>query len=79
MPHQDYTHLSATCRCKKVELLAYGPPIASAACYCASCREAGRVFEGLPAAPPVLDADGGTSFVSLPQGLRPMLQGSGIS
>jgi hypothetical protein len=63
MPHHDYTHLSATCRCKKVELEAYGPPIASAACYCASCREAGRLFEGLPAAPPVLDADGGTSFV----------------
>jgi hypothetical protein len=34
-----------------------------AACYCASCQEAGRRIEQLPDARPVLDADGGTDFV----------------
>ncbi|MGO9984797.1 MAG: GFA family protein [Rhodomicrobium sp.] len=63
MSNQDYTHLATTCRCQKVEIETYGPPIVSAACYCANCREAGARFERLPAAPPVLDADGGTSFI----------------
>ncbi|MGO9459213.1 MAG: GFA family protein [Rhodomicrobium sp.] len=63
MSHQDDMHLAAACRCQKVEIETVGPPIVSAACYCASCREAGGRFERLPAAPPVLDADGGTSFI----------------
>ncbi len=63
MPHHDNTHLSATCRCKNVQIEAFGPSTASATCFCASCREAGRLFEQTPAAPPVLETDGGTSFV----------------
>ena len=35
----------------------------SAACYCASCQEAGALIERLADAPSVLEADGGTSFV----------------
>ena len=39
----------------------------SAKCYCASCREAGDRFERLPAAPPLLDTDGGTAVVLYPK------------
>jgi hypothetical protein len=49
-----------TCRCGKVKLEAVGRPILTASCYCASCQEAGRRFERLPSAPPVLNAGGGT-------------------
>lgn len=55
--------LSSACRCGKVTFEAVGAPIVSAACYCASCQEAGRRFEQLPDAPRVLDADGGTGFI----------------
>ena len=55
--------LIASCRCGAVVLEVTGVPIAHAACYCASCQEAGRRFEQLPDAPPILDADGGTDFV----------------
>jgi hypothetical protein len=53
----------ATCRCGKVKIEAMGRPILAAACYCASCQDAGRRLERLACAPPVLDADGGTSMV----------------
>ena len=54
---------TVACRCGAVVLQASGPPIAHAACYCASCQEAGRRMEQLPGAAPVLDADGGTDYV----------------
>jgi hypothetical protein len=53
-------HLSASCRCGKVTFEMTGAPIVAAACFCASCQEAGQRFEQLRDAPPVLDADGGT-------------------
>jgi hypothetical protein len=56
-------HLSAICRCGKVKFEAVGPPILTGACYCTSCQEAGRRFEQLASAPPVLDPDSGTSLV----------------
>ena len=56
-------HLSATCQCGKVELVATGRPILAGTCYCTSCQEAGRQFEQLASAPPVLNPDGGTDFV----------------
>jgi hypothetical protein len=56
-------HLFATCRCGKVELEARGRPILVACCYCASCQEAGRRFEQLASAPPILTPDGGTDYV----------------
>jgi hypothetical protein len=46
-----------------VELQAIGRPILTASCYCTSCQEAGRRFEQLPAAPSVLNPDGGTDYV----------------
>jgi hypothetical protein len=55
--------LSPTCLCGKVTFEAIGAPIVSASCYCASCQEAGRWLEQLPAAPPVLDPDGGTAAI----------------
>jgi hypothetical protein len=55
--------LSAQCRCGKVKLVAIGRPILTSTCYCTSCQEAGRRFEQLAAASPVLNPDGGTDFV----------------
>lgn len=51
------------CACGKVRLEAVAAPILTAACFCKSCQEAGRQFEALADAPPLLDGDGGTGFV----------------
>jgi hypothetical protein len=56
-------HLSPTCRCGKVELVAVGRPILTVSCYCASCQEAGSRFERLACAPIVLNPGGGTDYV----------------
>jgi hypothetical protein len=40
-----------------------GLPILTGSCYCTSCQEAGRQFEQLASAPPVLDPDSGTSLI----------------
>lgn len=63
MNQKQPKQLSATCRCGKVKLEAVGRPILAAACYCASCREAGRGFEQLLSAPAVLNPDGGTDYL----------------
>ncbi len=63
MNQKQQEHLSATCRCGTVKLEAVGRPILAAACYCASCQEAGRRFEQRAAAPPVLNPGGGTDYV----------------
>ncbi|MGH6810731.1 MAG: GFA family protein [Ensifer adhaerens] len=55
--------LNARCTCGQVQLRATGRPIVAAACYCASCRKAGGLFEALPGAAPVLNNDGSTDFV----------------
>ena len=55
--------LFATCQCGEVKLEAVGRPILSVSCYCTSCQEAGRRFEQVASAPPVLDPDGGTGFI----------------
>jgi len=60
---KQHNHLSAICRCGKVKLEAIGRPILTSTCYCTSCQEAGRWFEQLASAPPVLNPDGGTDFV----------------
>jgi hypothetical protein len=51
------------CQCGKVKFEAVGPPILVCSCYCTSCQEAGRQFEQLASAPPVLDPDSGTGFI----------------
>lgn len=63
MRRMNRQQLVATCQCGKVKFEAAGPPILTVACYCTSCQQAGRAFEQLPSAPPVLDRDGGTSLV----------------
>ncbi len=63
MNRKQPNHLFAICRCGKVKFETVGPPILTGACYCTSCQEAGRRFEQLAAAPPVLDPDSGTSLV----------------
>jgi hypothetical protein len=58
-----HQHLSATCRCGKVKFETTGRPILTGACYCTNCQEAGRQFEQLASAPPLLDPDSGTSMI----------------
>lgn len=60
---QKQQELSGICRCGKVKLVAIGRPIMTAACYCASCQQAGRGFEQLASAPPILNPEGGTDYV----------------
>jgi hypothetical protein len=57
------SHLSAVCQCGKVRIEAVGPPILTAACYCADCQEAGRQLGQLASAPPLLGSDGGTEII----------------
>jgi hypothetical protein len=51
------------CRCGTVKIEAVGLPILTGSCYCTSCQEAGRQFEQLASAPPLLDLDGGTGVI----------------
>jgi hypothetical protein len=60
---KQHKHLSAICRCGKVELEVFGRPILAGSCYCESCQEAGRRFEQLASAPAALNPDGGTDYV----------------
>jgi hypothetical protein len=56
-------HITVRCSCGRVELELIGAPISSVACYCDDCQEGARRIEALPAAPPILDADGGSELV----------------
>jgi hypothetical protein len=60
---KQHQRLCALCQCGKVKLEAVGRPILTGSCYCTSCQQAGRRFEQLASAPPVLNPDGGTDFV----------------
>jgi hypothetical protein len=61
--HDHHKPRSAICRCGKVKFEAVGRPILTGLCYCTSCQEAGRQFEQLASAPPVLDLDSGTGVI----------------
>ena len=63
MNQKQHKHLSATCQCGKVKFELVGPAILTCSCYCTSCQEAGRQFEQLAPAPPVLDPDSGTGLI----------------
>ncbi len=63
MAHTAMNTRMARCACGGVGFEAIGTPITSVICYCASCQEAGRGFERLPAAPPLLEPDGGTAAI----------------
>jgi len=54
----------ASCACGTVRCEGVGAPIVSAVCYCSDCQEGGRRIEALPGAPPVLDPDGGASYLT---------------
>ena len=63
MDQIQHEHFSAKCQCGKVKFEAVGLPILTCSCYCTSCQEAGRQFEQLASAPPVLDPDSGTGLI----------------
>ncbi|MAM13010.1 MAG: hypothetical protein CML23_21680 [Rhizobiaceae bacterium] len=48
------------CRCGGVVMEAEDAPIMSAECLCSSCRTAAEIMEGLPGAPRLREASGGT-------------------
>jgi hypothetical protein len=54
----------SSCACGRVTCEGVGEPILSAVCYCDDCQEGGRRIESLPDAPPVLDPDGGTPYLT---------------
>lgn len=54
---------NVTCQCGKVVLEVRGTPIVATTCHCSGCKEAGHILQGLPNAPRILDADGGTGFI----------------
>ena len=62
-PEPRDQELVASCQCGKVAFIAVGRPIMSAACYSKSCQEAARRFAQLPAAPAILNPEGGTDFL----------------
>lgn len=55
--------MTASCRCGQVGFAISGAPIMRVACYCTSCRTAGREFEQAFGASPVVGDDGGTDMV----------------
>lgn len=55
---------TAQCRCGRVTCEAAGAPILTAVCYCSDCQAGGRQIEALPGAPPVLDPDGGSDYLT---------------
>jgi len=57
------TQTSARCVCGAVEVIVTGEPILTAFCYCDSCQAAAKALEGLPDAPKVADAAGGTPLL----------------
>lgn len=57
----DTTQLS--CACGAFALEVSGAPLITTECHCHSCRESGVRLGTLPAARPVLSANGGTQFV----------------
>jgi hypothetical protein len=60
----DQTVRRSSCACGRVACEGVGKPILSAVCYCEDCQEGGRRIESLPNAQPVLDADGGTPYLT---------------
>jgi hypothetical protein len=55
---------TSSCACGRVRCQGVGTPILSAVCYCDDCQAGGRQIEGLPNAARVLDADGGTPYLT---------------
>ena len=60
----EQTVRTASCACGKVRCAGVGRPIFSGICYCLDCQEGGRRIERLPHAHAVLEADGGTAYLT---------------
>ncbi len=60
----DTTIRTSSCVCGRVRCQAVGTPILSAVCYCDNCQAGGRQIEALHNAARVLDADGGTPYLT---------------
>jgi hypothetical protein len=54
----------ASCACGTVRCEGIGAPIVNAVCYCSDCQQGAHRIEALPGAPRVLEADGGTSYLT---------------
>lgn len=54
----------ARCCCGRVRCEWIGEPIVSAVCYCNDCQAGGHQLHALAGAPPVLDPDGGTQYLT---------------
>jgi hypothetical protein len=66
------------CACRQVLLKVERRPIVSAECHCNSCRAAGARLQTLPAAPPFVEANGGTRFVLYRKDRVRFLQGTAL-
>ena len=55
--------MTVSCACGKATIEVIGSPIMHVACYCSDCQAGGLQIEELPGAAPVLEPDGGTSFL----------------
>jgi hypothetical protein len=71
-------HISAPCRCGKVELRIVGAPILRGICYCSSCQEAGRRYQVVSGADSGLSEDGGTDYVLYRKDRIRCVQGGGL-
>ena len=54
----------SSCACGGVHCEGVGQPIFSGVCYCRDCQEGGGRIEDLPHGASVLDADGGTAYLT---------------
>ncbi len=55
---------TVACKCGKVKFEAVGDPILTAVCYCDDCQAGGKQLEHEANAAPVLDEDGGSSYLT---------------
>lgn len=54
----------SSCACGRVRCEGIGVPTLTAVCYCDDCQAGGRMIEALPHAPPVMDGDRGTPYLT---------------
>lgn len=54
----------SSCTCGRVRCEGVDAPIFAEVCYFRDCQEGGRKIEALPSATQVLDADGGTAYLT---------------
>jgi len=55
---------TASCECGKVTFETLGEPILAGVCYCDDCQAGCKMLEELPDAPPAMDEDGGSNYLT---------------